>query len=319
MPRPDIVQEILGTDDFLVTCHISPDGDAIGSVLAMVSLLHALGKKATGVLPDPAPLRYHFLAGVSELVVVDDTSNHPAYKAAVILDAGEFGRIGQVAPLVGDGVKVINIDHHTSNDGFGDAAWVDASASATSEMLHDLFREFKITPDRDAAMAMYVAIMTDTGRFRFSNTTARTFATAAALVQQGANPAVAAEMVFYTTPKRVVNTLAKFLSRIELFENGRISMSNITLDEKNVDTEGFVDHISAIHGVEVCALLREIEKDKFKVSLRSNSDEIDVAAIAAEMGGGGHKKAAGCRVSGTLSQSKEILLSALKQAMNGKA
>ncbi len=314
MAIPEIVQEIRDADEFLVTCHISPDGDAVGSVLAMVALLRALGKKATPVLPDPAPLRYRFIAGSDEIRVADELRDPPSFQAAVILDAGEFGRIGQVAPLITDGKRVINIDHHVSNDGFGNAAWIDAKAAATTEMLHRLYQEFRVTPEPDAAMALYVGIMTDTGRFRFSNTTAQTFATAAALVQQGANPALAAELVFYTTPKRTVNTLAKFLSRIELFDNGSISMSHINLAEKNIDTEGFVDHISAIHGVEVCALLRETHKDKFKLSLRSNSDDIDVSAIASTFGGGGHKKAAGCRMEGDLATVKKTILAAIREA-----
>jgi len=312
---PEIKKELAASDNFLVTCHLNPDGDALASLLGMCSLLKAMGKRAVAISPDPVPRRYLFIPGADEVIPFRDSDGQGPFDAVVFLDVGAQDRITKVSEFITDKMKIINIDHHPSNDGFGDAAWVDGSYSATAEMLHELFRSLKIVPDADTALALYVGIITDTGRFRFSNTSSRCLATAAALVELGADPSLAAEKVFYTTPAIVISTLRKFLSRVEQHEEGKIVYSYLNLDELEIDTEGFIDNISGIHDVVISILMQQVSEDKYKFSLRSNDDEVDVSAIASKYNGGGHHKAAGCRIKGTFDDVKAEILDICTKAL----
>lgn len=315
MPIPEIARELSGSDNFLVTAHIHPDGDAIGSLIGMNSLLSALGKRAVAVCHHPVPERYRFLPGSDDIAGPVEAKNMGPFEAAVILDAGEYGRIGDVAELIDDSTRLINIDHHLSNDGFGDAAWVDPGASAVSEMLYALFGHFKVLPDEPTALALYVGILTDTGRFRFPNTSSLALATVAALVERGADPSLATEKVYYDTEESVLRGLGNVITRVERNgEDGKVATTHMTLDENSVDSEGFIDYILAIRGVEVAALMRETKPGFFKISLRSEG-AVDVAEIAGRFGGGGHRNAAGCRIEGDLAAVKNEVVTACTTAL----
>jgi len=310
----DVARELAAHDDYLVTAHVNPDGDAVASLLGMVSLLRAMGKRCVAVCQDPVPERYRFLPRWGEIQNVEEARGHGPFRSVVVLDAGEFDRIGEVKSLLTDEMPVINIDHHISNPGFGAGAWVDTTASATAEMLHALFRHFKLLPDSDTAMILYVGIMTDTGRFRFSNTSSRAFATVAALVERGADPAYAAEKVYHNTDIRELKILGNVLQRMQVTEDGRIATSYLTLDEADADSEGFVDHVASVRGIEVAALLKQVRKDYFKVSFRS-ANEINVSDIAGVFGGGGHRKAAGARLEGNLEEVRRNVVEACERAL----
>ncbi|MBZ0264183.1 bifunctional oligoribonuclease/PAP phosphatase NrnA [bacterium] len=314
MALPDIIREIQSSNSFLVTSHIRPDGDAIGSLLGMVRLLHALGKDAIPVMHDPTPDKYSFLPDSETVKTVKEAENFKPFDCAVVLDVGDFERIGDVRKLISDSTRVVNIDHHVSNNGFGHAAWISSSSCATAEMLLELYREIKIIPDKESANQLYTGIMTDTGRFRFSNTSPSCLVSAGKLVELGANPSRIAELVFYRTNPRNLEILSKVLSRIELFQSEQIATTYISLDEKDADSDGFVDELMGINTIEVGAIFNEVEKDYFKVSLRSNGD-VDVSMVANQFRGGGHKKAAGCRLNGPFPEARDTIVKALKAVL----
>lgn len=307
MALPDIAREISRGRQFIITSHIRPDGDSIGSMLGAGGLVRALGKKATLLLQDTVPAKYAFLKGSEEILSPETMGELPFFDSAIILDAGEFNRIGVVAELIDKKTSIINIDHHISNDGFGNASWVDGESPATAEMLTQVFDALHIQPDQQTAMALYTGVMSDTGRFRFSNTTPRAFYAAARMVEYGADPETAAEKVFYNTSSQDILTLGKVLYRIQLEVDEKIAISFMTMNEDNVEADGFVDYLTSIRGVEVALLFQEIKDDFYKVSLRSNGD-VDVSKIAAVFQGGGHRKASGCRFSGSLDQAKHRLI-----------
>jgi len=311
---PEIVRTISASDNFLITCHIRPDGDAIGSLLGMIGLLRALGKRFTAVSPDPVPEKYRFIPNCSDVMTVKQAEKHKPFPSIIILDAGEFDRIGEAKRLVDENVRIINIDHHVSNDGFGDSVWIDLDASATAEMLLTLFREFQLKPDPAVALALYIGIMTDTGRFRFSNTTSHCFASVAALVECGADPVAAVKQVYYNTDKENIITLGRVLSRIEVSDHDRIVTTYMTKEEINADTEGFVDYLTSIKGVEIALLFQETKPSLYKVSLRSLG-KVDVAKIAVAFNGGGHNNAAGCRINGTFVEARNVIVEACRAAL----
>ncbi len=301
MAIPEIIRELRAADNFLVTCHVNPDGDAIGSLLGMLGLFRALDKRAVAVCQDPVPERYRFLPHWRDILNVEEAAQAGPYEAAVILDAGDYERIGKVQTLITPEMKIVNIDHHISNNGFGDAAWVDGRSSATAEMITDIFRVDHIMPDMEAAQALYTGLMTDTGRFRYSNNFPRAFATASVLTEWGAHPRLAAEKVYYSTEAIGLHVLGNLLTRIKLESEERVIVSYLNADELDVETEGFVDYLAGIKSAEIALLIQQQRKDFYKISLRS-AGKANVSNIAARFDGGGHLKAAGCRLSGTFEE-----------------
>lgn len=317
MALPDVSRELASSDHFLVTIHVNPDGDAIGSLLGMVRLLRKLGKRAVPVSADGVPPRFHFLPGSDEIIGAEAAKEHAPFETAVVMDSGDLDRVGDVADLIGDGVKVINIDHHISNPGFGDAHWVDTGASAVCEMLVDLYGDLGVEIDAEAAEQLYTGIATDTGTFRFSNATPTAFTKAAELVRRGANPARVADEAVMRTDYQMVQVLSRVLSRLELRGDGRVGLTYLAPEEQGTDTEGFVEWISSIDTVEVAVLLRPVGPDQWKLSLRSTGT-VNVSELAGHWGGGGHAKAAGGRLEGTLDEVRERVFEACLQVLPKK-
>ncbi|MBD3167578.1 hypothetical protein GF324_13340, partial [bacterium] len=200
------------------------------------------------------------------------------------------------------------------NPRFGDAAWVDETSNATCELVADLYREYGRIPDESIALALYTGIMTDTGRFRYGVNGPRALATAAGLVQQGADFKHAAEEVFYKKDIRSLKTFGEVLKRTEVEADGRVYISHLTLSETDVDTEGFIETLAGIEDAEVVILMTQKEDEFFKVSLRSNG-RVNVSDLASGFGGGGHAKAAGCRLRGSFEDVYGKLLHASVEAL----
>jgi len=311
---PEISKELALSDHFLVTSHINPDGDAIGSLLAMTSLLRGMGKDVTPVLQDEVPRRYSFLPGVEDILTPEKAAQKGPFEILLILDAGHTERIGKVVEILPEDYKLMIIDHHIKEDFAGESYYIDSNASATAELVFEVYEELGVEISEETAMALYTGIMTDTGRFRFQNTTAKAFKISAALLEKGINPSGITKQVFYSNPVETVETLSKVLGRIELSPDGKIATTFITSEEAKIDHEGFVNHLISIEGVEVAIFLRPLEENLYKGSFRSTGD-VNVSEIASTFGGGGHAKAAGGKISGTLDEVKKKVVSACATAL----
>jgi len=298
---------------FLVTTHIDPDGDAIGSAFAFALALKSLGKEATVYLKDTVPYRYEFLPEPEN--VVHAIPDGP-YDAVFVLDCGSLFRVGdgheRIAAL---GPVVVNIDHHETNDGFGHVNLVDSGASSTGELMYRIFRLMGIKADLRIAVNLYTAVFTDTGSLRYDNTSLAAFRICEEMVKAGVEPGRVAMMVYENHPKERFLLLGEVLCTLKTYGDGRVAMARVSSDmfartgTNREFTDGFVEYIREIRGVEAAVLIREINTHLHKISMRAKG-VVDVAAICNGFGGGGHKNAAGCRIEGTISETEEKLLRA---------
>lgn len=302
-------------DNVLVTSHVNPDGDAVGSVLAATALLKAMHKKAYPVLQDGVPKRFRFLPG-SEAVMSTQQAKDAGltFGATLLVDAGELSRMGDVELLMPEEAPLLIVDHHLSTTHPGDGEIIDTKASATCELLAPIFEAVEVKMSAAAATALYTGILTDTGRFRFVNTTARALAVASRLVESGADPAAITREIYFREKPLTTIGLGKFLSRMQLFDQGKIVVSYMPYEEKDTDTEGFIDHLTALDGVEIALLFRPLDPKTFKVSLRSTG-EANVERVARTFGGGGHEKASGATVSGDTDAAIEKVVEACRNEL----
>jgi len=301
-----VVTAIHEHERFLVATHVRPDGDAIGSLLALTFMLRKLGKTADPFCQDPVPPGQKFLPG-SEMVQHGDARLH-YYDAAVLVDCGEFMRVG---PKLAESVRripfLMSIDHHVGNTPFGDVCWVEPSASSTCEMLYDLSLQLPVPLDQDIASQLYTGLLTDTGSFRFSNTNRRVLEIATCLVSAGAQPAFIAQQVYDSTTPGRLHLLARVLSTVAFDANNRLATGELTrrmfveTDTSVSDTEGFIDHLRSVKSVEMAVMFREEADGVVHISMRSKGS-VDVAAFAHRYEGGGHRHAAACRLTGSLKE-----------------
>ena len=290
-------------DRFLVTSHEAPDGDALGSLLAMGLALHQLGKDAVMFLGGEAPLpgEYRFLdlpgRGLQRALPAD-----AGERVLVALDCASASRVGAEPELVERASYTVNVDHHHDNPRFGDVNLVVEEASSTGEVLADLFRELDVALTPAIAESLYIALVTDTGRFQYANTTPKALRLAADLVEAGADVNRVFQGVYENVQFAKLKLLARALDRARVLEGGEIVVSHLLRDDfESVGatepySEGIIDVLRSVEGSLVSALIREPPRDggpARKVSLRSSVDEVDVSAIARKSGGGGHREAAG--------------------------
>ena len=309
-----IIDQIRRCQSFLITSHVRPDGDAIGSELALYHILCSMGKEVVVYNQDATPSTYRFLPG-SEIItnILNDTK---AFEAAFLLDCSELGRVGKEAERMGNIPVLINIDHHISNKSFCKIAWNDASSSSTGEMIYRLADALDITITENIAVNLYAAILTDTGSFRYSNTEEQTLSIAAKLVGKGVNPYTIAEKIYETVPVKKVLLLSKALDTLEFDWQGRISSIVVTqkmmaeVEALPEHTDNFTDFVRAIEGVEVGIYYTELSERWYKISLRSKG-KINVEKIASTFGGGGHANAAACRLEGDLDSIKKKIHQAI--------
>jgi phosphoesterase RecJ-like protein len=300
--RDEVLAELRSGDKFLLVTHENPDGDALGSLVAMNEILRGLGKDTVMFMSDedfPLPSEYRDmrLDCVSHLPPADAEE-----RTIVFLDCGNLDRM-PVSFLRRDDAHIVNIDHHHDNTMFGTANLVVDGASCTAEIIWDLNRDLGVELTVEIAEALYVALVTDTGKFQYENTTPTSHLMAAELLEHGVDVHGIFRRLFENLPFAKLQLLARVLSRIERYDDGRLTMSFIvrgdyeeTGADEN-DSEGIVDHIRALEGTVVAALVREQLKEGRegvrKVSLRASADEVDVSLIARKEGGGGHRQAAG--------------------------
>jgi phosphoesterase RecJ-like protein len=296
-----IADAIRSNDRFVVVTHENPDGDALGSLRSTALALRSLGKDVVPYLAGnvPTPVEYRFL-DLSEL-----RRELPAdmeERVLVAVDCASERRIGPDDQAVPRAKLVLDIDHHHDNSLFGDVNLIVADASSTAEIIRDLLRELGVALTPDIAEALYVALVTDTGRFQYSNTTPKSLRLAAELVEAGADVHGIFRHVYESVQFAKLKLLARALERARLFEGGRLVVSYLVKTDfaevgaEEPYSEGIIDHLRAVEGSEMVALIREPPRDdspERRISLRSSHDEIDVSAIARLRDGGGHPQAAG--------------------------
>jgi phosphoesterase RecJ-like protein len=306
-----IIQHIKDGQHVLIASHAEPDGDSVGSLVALGLALAKLDKKITMYNPSPIPAVYRFLPGAGR--IVRQIKSADAYDLALVLDCGDLVRIGETSAEVGKIPVLINIDHHVSNTGFGHIQFIDTSACATAEIVYRLIKALEIPFDKAIATSIYTGILTDTGSFRFSNTNQAAFAISKAMTDAGVEPHNVAQRVFGTYSLGRIKLLNMALNSIEISDNGKLSMMTVTRSMLNTsgtsteDLDGMINYARRIEDVKVAALIHEIKNsagkftnmNRYHVSLRSDSS-VDVAKIAGRFGGGGHSSAAGFQIESTL-------------------
>lgn len=298
----------------VILSHPSPDGDSIGSSVGLWYLLQDI--EAVVAIPQPIPQRYDFL--LRDLPLKSPPLDLSG-QTAVVLDCSDAQRLERIGQSLTKAALVINIDHHQGNTYFGHLNHVDPAASAVGELIYAMFSGSTITPP--AAQALFTAIYTDTGRFSFSNTSANALQAAAGLVKRGAEPNRVYHQVYQNRSARYYRFLAKALERIELICRGRAAL--VILDRQLLaaykiadwDLEGFDEYPRGLEAVEVAAVIRELPDNSVKLSLRSRGDH-DMAAIARELGGGGHFNAAGAHLTGKTDNLVERLKTLLARELN---
>jgi phosphoesterase RecJ-like protein len=316
-----VIEAIKERDNFILSSHIKPEGDSIGSQLAMKSLLSAIGKNAAVINQDPVPDNMKFLKGADSISDFIPSGFIP--QAIIYLDAPLADRVGSVGELFDEGLFSINIDHHVSNEYFADVNWVEKDMSSAGEMVHLLFSAFGLEHDKDTAEIVYASIVTDTGMFNYDNTSPDTHRIAADLISRGVSPNKMFRNIYEGKEWFQVKILGKVLASLVVEERGRLAYISLTKemveDEglKYVSTEDFINYPRAIKGVEVAVFFNENAKvnDSISISFRSNNGKIDVNEIASKFRGGGHKKAAGCYYSGTLEEARKAVLAEVKRAL----
>jgi phosphoesterase RecJ-like protein len=310
-----VVELIEKKHSFMVTSHIRPDGDGLGSGLALYWMLKSLEKEAVVILRDRVPPAYHVLPGAEKVLVQVDVAQ--VYDAAFIIECSDVDRPG--LPGLKDQF-VVNIDHHATTVPFGDINWIDSTAGAVGEMVYNLCKALGVDVTKEIAECIYTALLTDTGSFHFSNTTERTLKIASELVRRGAEPARISQALYYSYPFSRVRLLGTVLSTIERDESGRIAW--ITMDREAMqeaeaseeDADGIVNHALAVDEVEAVAFFKELSPGVYRVSLRSKGKN-NVAKVAETFGGGGHRNAAGCRIEGDFEEVRRRVIERLQNAL----
>ena len=292
--------------------HTRPDGDAIGSVLALGSALRGIGKEVILLNEDGVPEMLQFLPGWEEVRTPEDFPDGVEVDALIILDTGSRQRAGEIALATFGGWKTeINIDHHASNPGYGDVNLIDTVSPATGQIVYQLIREMDWPLDEVARDALFVAISTDTGSFRFPATTAETYRIVADLVDAGADVGSLSQKLYESYPLRRLELLRELMRDMEIREQGKLAFFKLPrsvseqLELQGSDTEGLIDLIRSIDSVQVAVLFEELEDGKIRISARSKSPSMDVGAICTSFGGGGHQLAAGTRMKGPLDEAVE--------------
>ncbi len=314
-PVTQILNAIRDGERFLVCSHSRPDGDAVGSMLAMGMLLQQMGKHVDLVSADRIPAVYRDLPGAENIRTA--TRVHGPYDAAILLecDSLERTRLQGLEKLL-----VINIDHHASGAAFADINWIDQRAACVGEMVYRLFRAAGAQVTSEAATCIYTTVLTDTGGFIYGGTRASTFELARDLTLQGADPIRIAQQVYFSKAMSKLLLLGAALQN--LHREGRLAWLWVSRQDMmrscaaEEDCEGIVNYALSIAEVEAAAFLRELPENRIRVSLRGKG-KINVASIAERLGGGGHENASGCTLDGPLAQAREQILAELRSALAG--
>ncbi len=316
-PLSEIATALRSAQRIAIAAHVRPDGDAVGSVLGLALSLRAMGNTVYALLEDGVPSNLTFLPEIA-------TVQSPPYAdfeidVAVALDTATHERLGQnTVTVMGRAPLMIDIDHHPSNPGYGHLNHVDGAQPAVGQIVYELLKagDFPITDE--VRQHLFTAISTDTGSFQYSSTTARTHEIAAEMIAAGLDTARLAQLLYQTFPARRLLLLRAMLNEMALRADGRIASWQFTqklMDEVQVqpgDTEGLIDTMRMIDSVVAAVIFEEIPEGKVRVSSRSKDSRLDVSAICAQFGGGGHRMAAGARMKGPITEAAETYLKALE-------
>ena len=303
----EIVEAIRSRQQFVVASHSRPDGDSIGSQLAMAFALRALGKDVTVVNADPAAPALMAFPGVPDVRIAPSVEG--TFDAAIVMECSDYARTG-VAGL--DRFFTINIDHHPGNTGYGQINWFDPSAAACAEMVFDVVRALGVPLSPEIAVHLYVAILTDTGSFHFSSLSPRTFEISRQLLEAGVDPVRVARQVFDDSSVARLKLCGAVMHGMRIDATGRIAV--LHLDQQMAgaagatydDTEGVINQPLTVKDVQAVIFFKQAEGGHYRISLRSKGD-VDIGAVAREFGGGGHKNAAGCSATGLIDELRDIL------------
>jgi bifunctional oligoribonuclease and PAP phosphatase NrnA len=298
---------------FVLTSHARPDGDAIGSALALAEILDQLDVAVDVVLADPIPSVYRTLPGVDRIRHSATVANGPDDSAPVIiLECDCFERTGL---LDLEDRQIINIDHHTSGRNYGMLNWIDPEACAVAAMIYRLAIAAKTRITPSMATCLYTAILSDTGTFTYPGTSSETFALAHDLTLKGADPALIARDVYLSNPLSKIRLLGAALSNLHFGDSlawSWVTQQDLVLTSADAeDCEGVVNHLIGIAGAEAAAFLRELPSGQFRLSIRSKG-RVNVASVAEALGGGGHRSASGCTLNGPLTDAVDCILNQLR-------
>ena len=315
-PFKEVVRLIKSHQSFLITTHVTPDGDGLGAESALFLALRKLGKKVQVVNHDPMPHRFGYLTFAPHYRASD---NIPPHEVCFVLDAGDFSRIREGVKREEFGT-LVNIDHHYSNDHYGDYNLVMPEAAATGEVVYRLIRALKVKVDKGIAEGVYTSIVTDTGRFRYANTTPRIFRLAAELEEAGADISRISEHIFGDTSREAMELNRLALATIQVSDNGSIGSMTLTRGDflksgaSDDDTENLINVVRNLDTVKIAIFLKERPDGQIKLSLRSKNG-VNVAEVAKLFHGGGHSYASGAVLSGPLEKALQEVLKACQAAL----
>ena len=318
-----IIKKLESNSTFMISTHIQPDGDGIGSSLALMLSLNNMGKKACVVLSDDIviPSNLSFLPGFSDILSPKDLDENVKYDCGIVLDAGTLDRIGNVSKyMVERTQEILNIDHHVTGSAFGSENWIESESSSTGEMIYELIEALGGKVDCDIATCIFTAICTDTGSFSYSNTTSKTFEIAGKLVSHGVRVDSINQEIYENRSYSSLAALSECILNMKFVAGYRGALIIVTrelmdryrLAEEDVDD--FITYARALNGVEVACCLREFSENRIRVGLRSKKI-VDVAALALTYGGGGHVRAAGCVLNMPVSEAVEVISAAIDKAI----
>ncbi|HDI45719.1 MAG TPA: bifunctional oligoribonuclease/PAP phosphatase NrnA [Candidatus Omnitrophica bacterium] len=317
-----IKKKIVQSSSFVVVTHISPEADAIGSQLAMYRLLRNWNKKVKLVLDDKIPSNLKFFPDIKKIIRLSGYKLNPAdYDTLIVLDTPSVSRLGKLGKLITEFNLVINIDHHVSNTRYGDIVWVEEDRSSTGEMLYELYKIFGVRLDYKSALYIYSAIMTDSGCFKYAGTSSRTHKIVANLLELGINPYWVYSQIYEKNTLNKIRILGACLESVHK-DNG-IVWVEITkkmlkkYKARHEDLEGIIDFLRTIQEADVAVVFQEV-RDGIKITFRSRNQYIDVNKIAKYFGGGGHKMASGCKLTGNLSDVRKMVIKVIKECINKK-
>ena len=311
----DICEAILQRQRFVLTSHARPDGDAIGSQVAMALALRQLGKHAHLVGKDPAPPQFQTFPGVRDIEV--SPTVHGPFDAAIVMECGDLSRTGVEGF---DKYFVINIDHHPGNKMYGALNWFDEGAAACGEMVFDLVEALGVRLTPEIATHIYVAVLTDTGGFHFSHITPRTFEICRRCTEAGAQPEAIARAVYDSSPMSRLRLMGAVLHSLEFEADGRVALANLSLrlleetGATEADSEGLINIPLSVKEIQAVAFFKEIGPRSYRISMRSKG-QVDVNVVANKFGGGGHRNAAGCSLDGLYPETRARLLAELTRAL----
>jgi phosphoesterase RecJ-like protein len=324
--RSEVLSRLRGDEKFLLTTHENPDGDALGSLVAMHAILGEMGKDSVMFIREsefPLPYEYRYL--LADEIVIHAEPDDLAERTVVYLDCGSFERMN-VDFLKTGGATLINIDHHHDNTRFGQLNLVESTRSSTAELVYTIAQDLGVELNPFIAEALYVGLATDTGRFMYQNTGPEAHEMAAALQRAGVEVHLTNKRIYEDQPAGRIELLGRGLATLQSFDDGDVNVVNLTradFEETGAEetwTEGIVDFARAIKGTKVGAMYRELTADGrehlAKVSLRSSDDRIDVSAIAREFGGGGHLRAAGATTELSLDEAIELIRGAVRRQLS---